>query len=112
MATSIIKGIYTKEQTISTAKGTAKAIRMGNVITFQFSGSNASYPNGWTDIGTLDSEFRPSDQTDFLGFDNDASTMVPVTMRIQADGLIRIYKFASQTANMNVYGICSYLKKG
>lgn len=112
MATSTIKEIYTKEQTISTAKGTAKATRMGNVVTFQFLGVNASYPNGWTDIGTLDSEFRPSDQTDFLGFDNDASTMVPVTMRILPNGLIRIYKFASQTANMNVYGICSYLKKG
>lgn len=77
----------------------------GHIVEFYAELTGGTYSiNGWNDVATLPTGFRPSTTFDFIGLDNGASTQAGLGLDCKATsgGALRVYKSSTMTPTNNI----------
>lgn len=81
----------------SYANGGVVAYRTGHIVSIKINIADVDYADGWNNLATIDSQYRPTIQNNFVILDNRASSQInyPLQIRINTNGNVNLYSFGA-----------------
>ena len=87
--------------------------RIGNIATFPITGFTGLSANTWTNICTLPEKFRPMGAAIDIALPLQASNgTTAVLLELSITGVVRVYNYTSNTGNISVATVVTYICNG